>query len=164
MKTLLVCWLAAITVVVWLEYRGRAAKSFSIGLHVAEASAPDELDSAFVTVAAVRADALVVLPDGMFFGQHRRIVVLTATSHLPALFPEKEVVKGGGLMSYGPSVPASFQRAAAYVDKILRGANPADLPVEQPTKFEFAINLKTAKALGITVPASLVATADEVIE
>jgi putative tryptophan/tyrosine transport system substrate-binding protein len=101
-----------------------AAQSFGIGLHVVEASAPDKLDSAFVMVAAVRADALVVLPDGMFFGQHRRIIVLTAASRLPALFPEKEVVKAGGLMSYGPSIPASFRRAAAYVDKILRGANP----------------------------------------
>jgi ABC-type uncharacterized transport system substrate-binding protein len=141
-----------------------AARSFGIGLHVVEASAPDKLDSAFATVAAVRADALVVLPDGMFFGQHHRIVVLTAAAHLPALFPEKEVVKAGGLMSYGPSVPASFRRAAAYVDKILRGANPADLPVEQPTKFEFIINLKTAESLGLTVPPTLLATAEEVIE
>jgi putative tryptophan/tyrosine transport system substrate-binding protein len=141
-----------------------AARSFGIGLHIVEASAPDKLDSAFATVAAVRADALVVLPDGMFFGQHHRIVVLTAAAHLPALFPEKEVVKAGGLMSYGPSVPASFRRAAAYVDKILRGANPADLPVEQPTKFEFVINLKTARSLGLTVSPTLLATAEEVIE
>ena len=100
----------------------------------------------------------------MFFGQHPRIVALTAASHLPALFPEKEVVKAGGLMAYGPSVPASFRRAAAYVDKILRGANPADLPVEQPTKFEFVINLKTARSLGLTVPPSLLALADDVID
>jgi putative ABC transport system substrate-binding protein len=141
-----------------------AARSFGIGLHVVEASAPEKLDNAFGTVAAGHPDALVVLPDGMFFGQHRRIVVLTTASHLPALFPEKEVVKAGGLMSYGPSVPASFRRAATYVDKILRGANPADLPVEQPTKFEFVINLKTAKALGLTISQSLLVTADEVIE
>ena len=141
-----------------------AARSFGIELHVVEASAPDKLDSAFATVAAVHADSLVVLPDGMFFGQHPRIVALTAASHLPALFPEKEVVKAGGLMAYGPSVPASFRRAAAYVDKILRGANPADLPVEQPTKFEFVINLKTARSLGLTVPPSLLALADDVID
>jgi putative tryptophan/tyrosine transport system substrate-binding protein len=141
-----------------------AAQSFGIELHVVEASAPDKLDSAFATVAAVRADSLVVLPDGMFFGQYRRIVALTTASHLPALFPEKEVVEAGGLMAYGPSIPASFRRAAAYVDKILRGANPADLPVEQPTKFEFAINLKTAKTLGLAVPQTLLVAADEVIE
>jgi len=141
-----------------------AAQSFGIGLHVVEASAPDKLDSAFATVAAVRADSLVVLPDGMFFGQHRRIVALTAASHLPALFPEKEVVEAGGLMAYGPSIPASFRRAAAYVDKILRGAKPSDLRVEQPTKFEFVINLKTAKTLGLAVPQTLLVAADEVIE
>ena len=141
-----------------------AARSFGIGLHVVEASAPDKLDSAFATIAAVPADALVVLPDGMFFGQHHRIVALTAASHLPALFPEKEVVKAGGLMAYGPSVPACFRRAAAYVDKILRGANPADLPVEQPTKFEFVLNLKTAKELGLIIPPGILSIADEVIE
>jgi putative ABC transport system substrate-binding protein len=141
-----------------------AAQSLGIGLGVAEASAPDKFDSAFATVAAVRPNTLVVLPDAMFFGQHRQIVALTAASHLPALFPEKEVVEAGGLMSYGPSVPASFRRAAAYIDKILRGANPADLPVEQPTKFEFAINLKTAKTLGLVVPQTLLVAADEVIE
>jgi putative ABC transport system substrate-binding protein len=141
-----------------------AAQSFGVGLHVVEASAPDKFDSAFATVAAVRADSLVVLPDGMFFGQHNRIVALAAASHLPALFPEKEVVEAGGLMAYGPSIPASFQRAAAYVDKILRGANPADLPVEQPTKFQFVINLNTARTLGLAVPQTLLVTADEVIE
>ena len=141
-----------------------AAQSFGVGLGVAEASAPDKLDSAFATVAAEHAESLVVLPDGMFFGQHRQIVALTAASHLPALFPEKEVVEAGGLMAYGPSLPASFRRAAAYVDKILRGANPADLPVEQPTKFEFAVNLKTARTLGLAVPHTLLVAADEVIE
>jgi ABC-type uncharacterized transport system substrate-binding protein len=141
-----------------------AAQSFRVGLGVVEASAPDKFDSAFATVAAVRAGSLVVLPDPMFFGQHRQIVARTAASHLPSLFPEKEAVEAGGLMAYGPSVPASFRRAAAYVDKILRGAKPADLPVEQPTKFEVAINLKTAKALGLAVPQTLLVAADEVIE
>jgi putative tryptophan/tyrosine transport system substrate-binding protein len=147
-----------------LQQMRAAAQSFGVGLGVVEASAPDKFDSAFATVAAMRADSLVVLPDAMFFGQHRRIVALTAASHLPALFPEKEVVEAGGLMAYGPSIPASFRRAAAYVDKILRGANPADLPVEQPTKFEFGINLKTAKTLGLAVPHTLLVAADEVIE
>jgi putative tryptophan/tyrosine transport system substrate-binding protein len=87
-----------------------------------------------------------------------------AASHLPTLFSEKQVVEAGGLMSYGPSIPSNFRRAALYVDKILRGANPADLPVEAPTTFELAINLKTAKALDLTVPDKLLSTADEVIE
>ncbi len=147
-----------------LQEMRAAAQSFGVGLGVVGASAPDKLDSAFATVAAMRADCLVVLPDAVFFGQRRQIVAHTAASHLPALFPEKEVVEAGGLMAYGPSVPASFQRAAAYVDKILRGANPANLPVEQPTTFEFAINLKTAKTLGLAVPQTLLVAADEVIE
>jgi len=100
----------------------------------------------------------------MFFGQHRRLVELTAASHLPALFPEREVVEAGGLIAYGPSLPASFRRAAAYIDKILRGTKPGDIPVEQPTKFELVINLTTAKALGLTVPPALQARADEMIE
>ena len=91
-------------------------------------------------------------------------LALTAASHLPALFPAKQPVETGALMAYGVSIAASFRRAGAYVDKILRGANPADLPVEQPTAFGFVINLKTAKALGLTVPDKLLSTADEVIE
>jgi putative tryptophan/tyrosine transport system substrate-binding protein len=147
-----------------VEQMRTAARSFGVGLNVVEASAPDKLDSAFATVVAVRADSLVVLPDGMFFGQHPRILALTAAPHLPALFPEKEVVKAGGLMAYGPSITASFRRAAAYVDKILHGANPAILPVEQPTRFELVINLKTAKALSLNILPTLLALADEVIE
>jgi putative tryptophan/tyrosine transport system substrate-binding protein len=141
-----------------------AAQSFGIELDVVETSAPDKFDRAFAAVAAVRADSLAILPDAMFFGQHRQMVTFAATSHLPALFPEKEVVEDGGLMAYGPSIPASFRRAAAYVDRILRGAKPTDLPVERPTTFEFAINLKTAKALGLAVPQALLVAADEVIE
>jgi putative tryptophan/tyrosine transport system substrate-binding protein len=145
------------------QMRG-AAQLLGVEVHAAEAPAPDKFESAFATVAAARADALIVLPDGLFFYQHSRIVALTVAHHLPTLFPEKEVAEDGGLMAYGPSIPASFRRAAFYLDKILRGANPADLPVEQPTKFEFAINLKTAKTLGLTFPPGLLAIADEVIE
>ena len=141
-----------------------AAQSFGVGFAVVEASAPDKFDSAFATITTLGADSLVVLPDGMFFGQHRRLVELTAASHLPALFPEREVVEAGGLIAYGPSLPASFRRAAAYIDKILRGTKPGDIPVEQPTKFELVINLTTAKALGLTVPPALQARADEMIE
>jgi putative ABC transport system substrate-binding protein len=141
-----------------------AAQSLGIEIEVADAPAPDRLENAFAAITAARAGALIVLPDGMFFGQYPRVVAFTAASHLPALFPEKQPVEAGGLMAYGTSIPASFRRAGAYVDKILRGANPADLPVEQPTTFEFVINLKTAKALGLTVPPMLLARADEVIE
>ena len=100
----------------------------------------------------------------MFFNQHPRIVAFAMASRLPALFAEREVAVAGGLMAYGPSIPALFRRAAVYVDKIFRGANPAELPVELSTTFEFVINLKTAKALGLTVPDKLLSTADEVIE
>jgi putative ABC transport system substrate-binding protein len=141
-----------------------AAQSLGIEIEVADAPAPDRLENAFAAITAARAGALIVLLDVMFFAQYPRVAAFTAVSHLPALFPEKQPVEGGGLMAYGPSIPASFRRAGAYVDKILRGANPADLPVEQPTTFEFVINLKTAKALGLTVPDKLLSTADEVIE
>lgn len=100
----------------------------------------------------------------MLYNQHEQIVTSAAASKLPALYPEREVARSGGLMAYGPSIPASFRRAATYVDKILRGAKPADLPVEQPTKFDLTINLKTAQALGVTIPPLLLSLADEVIE
>jgi putative ABC transport system substrate-binding protein len=129
-----------------------------------EVEAPDKFESAFAAVTTVRAGALIVLPDGMLYGQHPRIVTFTAAAHLPALFPEKEVAEAGGLIAYGPSIPASFRRAAAYVDKILRGAKPADLPIEQPTTFELAVNLQTAKAIGIKIPTSILLRANEVIE
>jgi putative ABC transport system substrate-binding protein len=141
-----------------------AAQSLGIEIEVADAPAPDKLENAFAAITAARAGALIVLPDVMFFGQYPRVVAFTAASHLPALFLEKQPVEAGGLMAYGPNILAIFRRAGAYVDKILRGANPADLPVEQPTTFEFVINLKTAKALGLTVPDKLLSTADEVIE
>lgn len=147
-----------------LKQMHAAAQLLGIEIQVAEASTPDKLDNAFAAVTAAHAGALVVLPDAMFFAQHPRIVAFTLASRLPALFAETPVVKAGGLMSYGPNILASFKRLAFYADKILRGANPAELPVEEPTTFELAINLKTAKALGLTVPDKLLSTADEVVE
>jgi putative ABC transport system substrate-binding protein len=110
------------------------------------------------------ADAVIVLPSPMLYGEHKRIVELAAKGRLPTIYAAREFVEDGGLMSYGASLPDLFRRAATYVDKILKGANPADLPVEQPTKLELVINLRTAKALGLSAPATLLVQADEVIE
>jgi putative ABC transport system substrate-binding protein len=147
-----------------VEQTKAAAQSLGIEIHVVEVPGPDQFESAFAAVTRARAGALIVLPDAVLYRQHPRIVTFTTASHLPALFSEKEVVVAGGLIAYGPSIPASFRRAAAYVDKILRGAKPADLPVEQPTTFEFAVNLQTARAIGVTIPTSVLVRADEVIE
>ena len=124
----------------------------------------DDLSTAFAAAKKDRAEALIVLASP-FFGAHRvPLVELAAKYRLPAMYPERGFVDAGGLMSYGPNPWDLFRRAATYVDKILKGAKPADLPVEQPTKFELVINLRTAKALGLTIPPSVLARADEVIE
>jgi len=112
---------------------------------------------------SAHAGALLVLADPMFAQHRRRLVELAAMSHLPAIYKTRDFVEAGGLFCYGASVPDQFRRAATYVDKILKGAKPADLPVEQPMKFELIINLKTAKALGLTMPPTLLFQADEVI-
>ena len=111
-----------------------------------------------------RAGAVFVLPDAMFFGQRKEIVDLAASNRLPLVAYLREFADAGGLMTYGPNVVDVHRRAAMYVDKILKGANPGDLPLEQPTKFELVISLKTAGALRITVPPSLLARADHIIE
>ena len=141
-----------------------AAESLKIELHVAEARSPNLLDSAFAAITAAQSGAIIVLPDAMFLAQSPDVVAFAARSRLPTLFPWAQNVETGGLMSYSASLTVAFRRTAAYVDKIFRGANPAELPVEQPTTFEFAINLKTAKMLGLVVPDKLLSTADEVIE
>jgi putative ABC transport system substrate-binding protein len=110
------------------------------------------------------AGAVTVLANTMFFNERRRLVDLAAKNRLPVMYGVREYVDAGGLMAYGPSLTDLFRRAATYVDKILKGAKPADLPVEQPTKFELVINLKTAKDLGLTIPQSVLARADEVIQ
>jgi putative ABC transport system substrate-binding protein len=119
---------------------------------------------AFSDMTSARVGALTLLPSAMFLREHRRLVDLAAKNRLPAVYPQREFVDAGGLMSYGANQPDLFRRAATYVDKILKGAKPGDLPVEQPTKFELVINLKTAKALGLTIPQSVLAHADEVIK
>ena len=123
-----------------------------------------ELESAFVTMAKERVQGLVAVPDLVFTSNLNRIAELALQKQLPAIFTQREFVALGGLMSYGESLRDFFRRSAAYVDKILKGAKPADLPVEQPTRFFLVINLKTAKAIGLTMPPTLLATADEVIE
>jgi putative ABC transport system substrate-binding protein len=134
-----------------------------VQLQVVEARGPAEFDRAFSDMTRARAGALVVLPTPMFFSERRRLVDLAAKNRLPTVFPYREFVDVGGLMAYGPDLADLARRSATYVVKILKGANPGDLPVEQPTKFELIINLKTAKALGLTLPPSLLARA-EVIE
>jgi putative tryptophan/tyrosine transport system substrate-binding protein len=123
-----------------------------------------DLDRAFSAIAAERADALIVFPGPMFFNERRQVVNLAAKYRLPASFSAREFVELGGLMSYGASIYDLVRRTATFVDKILKGAKPSELPVEQPTKFELVINLKAAKALGLDIPPTLLARADEVIE
>jgi putative tryptophan/tyrosine transport system substrate-binding protein len=141
-----------------------AARALGVQLQVVEARHPAEFDRAFSDMSRGRAGALTVLPTHMFFTERRRLVDLAAKNRLPAVFPYREFVDAGGLMAFGPNLADLSRRAATYVDKILKGAKPGDLPIEQPTKFEFVINLKTAKALGLTIPPSLLARADQVIE
>ncbi len=141
-----------------------AAQALGLHLHVVELRCPDELDAAFAAITRAGADALIVIADPALMALlHGRIADLAATSRLPAMYDWRMYVEAGGLMSYGPSLSDVYRRAATYVDKLLKGAKPADLPVEQPTKFEFVINLKTAQALGLTIPPTLLFQADEVI-
>jgi putative ABC transport system substrate-binding protein len=150
-----------------LDYKeaASAARSLRVEIQSVEASRAEDLDRAFSTITSWRAQALMlpgVNPVG--FANRARIVSFAQRNRLPSMFPTKEYVDSGGLMSYGPSLVDLLRRAAGYVDKILKGAKPADLPVQQPTKFELVINLKTAKALGLTLPQSLLRRADEVIQ
>ena len=141
-----------------------AARSMRLELQFLEVRGPDEFDRAFAAMAQERAEAILVLSDPMFGVQRARLAELAAKSRLPSMHGVRELVEAGGLMNYGPSIPDNFRRGAGYVDKILRGAKPGDLPVQQPTKFEFIINLKTAKALGLAIPPSVLVRADEVIQ
>jgi ABC-type uncharacterized transport system substrate-binding protein len=141
-----------------------AAQALGVRLQFVEARDPPDIDRAFSDMTRARAGALAVLPSGMFIGERQRLVGLAEKNRLPAVYQSRDSVDAGGLMSYGPNFADLFRRAATYVDKVLKGAKPGDLPVEQPTKFELVINLKTAKALGLNIPSTLLAQADEVIE
>jgi putative ABC transport system substrate-binding protein len=141
-----------------------AARALGVRLQFVEARGPADFDRAFSDMTGARAGALNVLGSAMFFNERRRLVDLAAKHRLPAVYTSRESVDAGGLMAYGANFADLFRRAATFVDKILKGAKPGDLPVEQPTKFELVINLKTAKALGLTIPQSLLRGADEVIQ
>jgi len=147
----------------WRELEA-AARVLGVQLHPLEVQNPNELDSIFAAMTRAGAEALITLADPVLWNHRTRVVELTAQRRLPAMFPEREFADAGGFMAYGPSVPDSFRRAAVYVDRILKGAKPGDLPVEQPTQIDLVINLKTAKALGITMPPTLLMRADEVIK
>src|SRR5258707_4414805 len=147
-----------------LKEADASARAVGMGLQVFEARGREDFDGVFSDMSKARAGALVVWPTPVFQLERRRLADLAAEHRLPAVFQSRNYVEAGGLMSYGPNLPDLNRRAAIYVGKILKGTKPSDLPVEQPTKFELVINLKTAKALGITVPPTLLARADEVIE
>jgi putative ABC transport system substrate-binding protein len=141
-----------------------AARALGVQLQLVRARGPDDFDRAFSAMTTERAGALIVFPSPMLYTERRGIVDLAAKHRLPTIYAWREPVEAGGLMSYGASIPDLYRRAATHVDKILKGAKPADLPVEQPTKFELVINLKTAKALGLTIPQSVLIRATQVIQ
>jgi ABC-type uncharacterized transport system substrate-binding protein len=149
-----------------LSLKGMEVAARALGVHIRlqEVRDPTEFDKAFEATIRVGARALMVLPDPMFVSQAGRIVALSAKSRLPAMYAHREFVDVGGLMFYGASLADMWRRAATYVDKILKGTKPADLPVEQPKKFEFIINLKAAKQIGLTIPPNVLARADRVIK
>jgi putative ABC transport system substrate-binding protein len=141
-----------------------AARNFGVEIQVLYVTNSKDLEAAFQTARKSRSDAGLVLSSAVIFSQRPQIARLAADNRLPIMFPQSEYVEDGGLMSYAPNYPDMSRRAAYYVDKILKGAKPADLPVEQPTKFELLINLKAAKQIGLTIPPNVLARADRVIK
>ncbi len=147
-----------------VRHAQNAARALGMRLQSLEAHSPSEIESAFVAMTTERAGAVIVLIDSTLIDHRTRIADLAARRRLPMVSGTIETAEAGGLMSYGPSVRDMFRRAAAHVDKILKGAKPADLPIEQPTKFDLVINLRTARALGLTIPQSVLLRADQVIQ
>jgi putative tryptophan/tyrosine transport system substrate-binding protein len=141
-----------------------AARSLGLTLHLAAVRAPSELEAAFARMAAAQVGAFIVQQDELFADHRLAIVDLARQRRLPAMYVFRLDPRSGGLMSYGANAEDLYRRAAGYVDRILKGAKPGDLPIEQPTKFELVINLKTAKALGLKIPQSVIQRADQVIE
>ena len=146
------------------EFLSRTAQRLGVALPIVEATTAEELDVAFASAAAQHADAILDIGDALTLFQAPRIIALAAKYHLPAGYLHRKYADGGGLVVYGPDFADLLHRAASYVDKILKGTKPSDLPVEQPTKYELIINMKTAKALGLKIPPSLLMGADELIE
>jgi putative ABC transport system substrate-binding protein len=140
-----------------------AARSLHVELQPVAVEAPEAFVNAFAAIIAGHAEGLITLASPIFDNYRDRIINLTGKNRLAAIYPGKEFAEAGGLMAYGLSIDDTYRRAAAYVDKILKGAKPADLPVEQPMKFEFVINLKAAKQIGLTIPPNVLARADKVI-
>lgn len=147
-----------------LEETRKAARALSLELHVVEVRRSEQLPSAFSAVTAWRAGAVLVLSDPVFGNALTELAKLAIKSRLPTMYNRREFAEVGGLLTYGPSFADNYRRAAYYVDRILKGAKPAELPVEQPSKFELVVNLKTAKALGVTIPPSLLSRADAIIQ
>jgi ABC-type uncharacterized transport system substrate-binding protein len=141
-----------------------AARALGLQRHVVEVRDPREFDNAFAALTRVRADAIFVPADPLFFQHRTRLAELAAKTRLPAMWGIRDQAEAGGLMAYGVNLVDLSRRAAIYVDKILKGAKPSDLPIEQPTKFDLVINMKTAKALGLTIPQSVLSRADEIIQ
>lgn len=141
-----------------------AARSMNVQIQPLQVRAPDDFPVAFTALKKGRADGVIALASSLVFAERRQIMELAAQSHLPSMAPFREYAEAGGLMTYGADLRESFRRSAAYVDKILRGAKPSDLPVEQAAKFQLIVNLKTAKVIGVTIPQSVLQRADEVIQ
>ena len=142
----------------------QTATLLGLQLQSLQVSSANDIDDAFEAVLRERADALITSPNPVVTAEHKRIVDFTAKNRLPAIYSNPVFVHAGGLMSYAPDINANFRRAAIFVDKILKGTKPGDLPVEQPAKFELVINLRTAKQIGLTIPANVLARADKVIK
>jgi putative ABC transport system substrate-binding protein len=138
--------------------------ALGIALQSHEVQEPKDFAAAFAAIAEQHPEALLVLQDAVTMQRRNEIVDFATQQHLPSMFQEKEWAKAGGLMSYGENLPSMYRRAAYFVDRIFKGANPGDLPVEQAAKFEMVLNLRTAKAIGLAIPDSILALADEVIE
>ena len=141
-----------------------AADALRVQLQYLEVRGPTDIENAFRAASKEHADAILVLGSPVLNSQRKQVIQLSVKSRLPAIYPRQEYVEDGGLMSYGANLVDMYRRAATYVDKILKGVKPADLPVEQPIKFEFIINLKTAKQIGLTIPPNVLARADKVIK
>ncbi|HEY7675561.1 MAG TPA: ABC transporter substrate-binding protein, partial [Candidatus Methylomirabilis sp.] len=141
-----------------------AGRKLGVRLQVHDLRDPGGFDGVFTTIGRERPGALLVFPDNLMFANRSRIVDFASRQRLPAMYPARDFAEAGGLMSFGANFPDVYRRAAAYVDKIFKGAKPADLPVEQPTRFELVINMKTAKGMGLTIPPAVLIRADQVIQ